>query len=217
MISLELSDRPTPSVGAAISMQRPDSFLKHSRALKFCTSLCIRFTEIDRAFLVWGVLTLIIFSLAQFSSINWTTQAILDAALAGAGIAITSGLTWAIASSAQLLWVIFLWAGLVSTGAIVTAYGIFCSDVWILSNLCLLWLGLCAIGYGVMAAGMRSRCFTAACLVHLGATIFFQKGLVIEFLSITSWQFFYSGLVIASTLFFFSVVPWDRQPSDSDT
>jgi len=170
--------------------------------------LSICFTKIDQAFLVWGVVTFVIFSLAQFSSMSWTTQAVLDSALTGAGIVMTSGLTWAIARSAKLRWVIFLWAGLMSVGTAVTACGIFYESVLILSNLCVLWLGLCAIGYGSMAIGMQSRCFTAACLVHLVA---------IPALSYTSsCQFFISGLVIALTLFFFSVVPWDMQASDDN-
>lgn len=169
-------------------------------------SIC--FTEIDLAFLVWGAITLFIFSLAQFSLMSWTMQAIIDAALTGAGIAVTSGLTWAIASCARLRWVVFLWAGLMSAGTVVTAYGVFYSGiayggVLILSNLCPLWLCLCAAGYGAMAIGMKSRCFTAACLVHGVAIIGLSDA--------SSWQFFSSGLIMASTLFFFSVVPWDAE------
>ncbi|MEM6597946.1 MAG: hypothetical protein AAF635_07225 [Cyanobacteria bacterium P01_C01_bin.69] len=148
-----------------------------------------------------------IFSLAQFSTLGWGTQAVLDAALTGAGIAATSGLTWAIATIAKLRWVIFLWAGLMSAGSVATAYGIFYGNPLILSHLCLLWLGLCAIGYGAMAVGMRSRCFTAAFLVHLSAIVCFGHT--------SSCQFFSSGLVMALTLFFFSIVSWDMQTSDA--
>lgn len=161
------------------------------------------FTEIDQAFLAWGFITAVIFAIAQFSSISWTTQAILDAALTGAGIATTSGLTWAIACHAKLRWVIFLWAGLMTAGTVVTVYGVFYSSALILLNLCPLWLSVCAVGYGVMALGMQSRCFTAAGVVHLGAIVLLSNTL--------SWQFFITGLVMSLTLFFFSVVPWDRQ------
>lgn len=161
------------------------------------------FTEIDRAFLVWGWITAVIFAITQFSSISWAIQAVLDAALTGAGIATTSGLTWAIAYHAKLRWVIFLWAGLMALGTVLTGYGVFCGYALILLNLCPLWLGLCATGYGVMAVGMQSRCFTAACLVHLGAIVLLRYTV--------SWQFFSTGLVMSVTLFFFSVVPWDRQ------
>jgi len=169
-------------------------------------SVC--FTEIDQAFLIWGTATLIIFLLAQFSTLSWRSQAIIDAALTGASIALTSGLTWKLASSEDLRWVIFLWAGLMTTGMLTTIYGIFCTVGFILSNLCLLWLGLCGVGYCAMAVGMRSRCFSAACIVHVLAMV----GLHYH----QSFQFINSGLVMAVTLFFFSVVPWDMQASDND-
>ncbi len=168
----------------------------------------ICFTEIDQAFLIWGWVTLAIFSFAQFSNLSWTTQAIIDAALTGAGISTTSGLTWHLAHSEDLQWVIFLWAGLMSAGMLATTYGIFYSVSFILSNLCLLWLGLCVLGYGAMGIVMRSRCFSAACIVHALA--------IIGLGNYQSWQFMGCGLIMAATLFFFSVVPWDMQASDSD-
>ena len=184
--------------------------LKHrltlQNRLNVFTDIC--FTEIDQAFIIWGAITLVIFCFAQFSMLDWRNQAVMDAVLTGVGIMATSGITWKIAIAEKLRWVIFLWAGLMSAGLLVTTYGIFCSTVLILSNLCLLWLGLCAIGYGMMAVGMQSRCFTAACLVHMlaMAALNYQTG----------WQFLASGFVMAFTLFFFSVVPWDMQASDFD-
>jgi len=205
MIAFDSLDFSTPSLAEqAVSMQ-PGLLKRHfTHWLKGFASICL--TEIDQAFIVWGALTLFIFSLGQFSTMSWTTQTILDAALTGAGVAITSGLTWAIASSAKLRWVIFLWVGLMSVGTTVTAYSIFYGSALILSNLCVLWLGLCAVGYGAMAIGMQSRCFTAACWVHLAALPALSHN--------SSCQFFISGLVMALTLFFFSVVPWDMQASN---
>lgn len=175
---------------------------------RFASLADICFTEIDQAFVIWGALTLVIFCFAQFSTLSWRTQAVIDAAFTGTGIATTSGLTWKIATAEKLRWVIFLWAGLMSAGVVTTTYGIFCGSALILSNLCLLWLCLCAVGYGIMAVGMQSRCFTAACMVH---------GLAIATLDYqTGWQFFGSGFIMAFTLFFFSVVPWDMQSSDFD-
>lgn len=169
-------------------------------------SIC--FTEIDQAFLIWGWVTLVIFSFAQFSTLNWTTQATIDAALTGAGIATTSGLTWKLASSENLRWVIFLWAGLMTAGMLLTTCGIFYGVSFILSNLCLLWLSLCAAGYGAMAVWMRSRCFSASCIVHVLAIVGLNY--------YPGFQFIGSGLIMAVTLFFFSVVPWDMQASDND-
>lgn len=169
----------------------------------------ICFTEIDQAFLIWGLITLFIFSFGQFSTLSWTSQALIDTALTGLGIATTSGLTWQLASSESLRWVIFLWGGLMSLGMAITAYSIFCGVGFILANLCLLWLGLCVVGYGAMATGMRSYSFAASSLVHMLAI----AGLG----TWQGWQFIGSGLIMASPLFFFSVMPWDMQASESDT
>ncbi len=218
MIAFDSRDFSKPFLAEQTSsMQTPGRVIKRHFTYRLHTLPRLCFTVIDQAFIVWGVVTLVIFSLAQFSTMSWTIQAIVDAALTGAGIAIASELTWVIASSARLRWVILLWAGLMALGTVATAYGIFYSSVLILSNLCVLWLGLCAVGYGAMAMGMQSRCFTAACLVHVGA-IFLQKGFFIAALDYTSGcQFFTSGLVMALTLFFFSVVPWDMHSFGNDT
>ncbi|MEM6450772.1 MAG: hypothetical protein AAF703_10705 [Cyanobacteria bacterium P01_D01_bin.105] len=168
----------------------------------------ITFTEIDRAFLVWGAISLIIFSLAQFSSLSWTTQSSIDAALTGLGIASTAKLTWRLACSERLSWVVCLWAVLMAGGMIATAYGIFCGIGIILINLCPLWLGLCAFGYLAMALGLGSRSFSAASALHAAS---------IAFLAIhPSHQFLTSGLVMALTLFFFSFVPWDMRESEAE-
>ena len=89
-----------------------------------------------------------------------------------------------------------------------TAYGVVEGVVFILTNLCPIWLALCALGYGLMSVGMRSHAFTAASLVHSVAIIAmpFQA----------HWQLMDTGLVIAYTLFFFSVIPWDMQASETD-
>ena len=214
MIEFNASNFPKPSVAEqAVNLQASVVLLRRHFTHSLQGLLSWHFTKIDQAFLLWSALTLFIFSLGQFSTISWTSQAVLDAALTGMVISVTSGLTWAIAGIAKLRWVIFLWAGLISAGTIATAYGIFCGSALILPNLCLLWLSLCVAGYGVMAIGMKSRCFTAACWVHLAALALplckSFAGLRYTDSYVGGWQFFNSGLVIASTLFFFSVVPWD--------
>ena len=161
------------------------------------------FTYIDQAFILWGVASIVIFSIAQFSLLGWATQATIDAAITGACIACTSGLTWKIAREENLRWVVFLWAALMSGGMVLTAYGIFCGVGVILIDLCPIWLGICALGYTAMGVKMRSYSFTAAAIVH-GIGIF---GISL----VPAWQFLASGLVMALTLFFFSVVPWDMR------
>ena len=161
------------------------------------------FTYIDQAFILWGVASVAIFFIAQFSLLSWATQAVVDAAITGACIASTSSLTWKIAKEENLRWVVFLWAVLMAGGMALTAYGIFCGVGSILINLCPIWLGLCALGYTVMGMKMWSYSFTAAAIIH-GIGIF-----SVSF--VPSWQFLASGLIIALTLFFFSVVPWDMR------
>ncbi|MEL7069541.1 MAG: hypothetical protein AAFV85_02845 [Cyanobacteria bacterium J06634_6] len=191
-----------------LSMQDLNGQLKaHLKARNFeLPSIC--FTKMDQAFVIWGLLSVVIFSFAQFSTLSWTTQAWIDGALTGVGLLTTSGLTWKLASIEGLRWVIYLWAALTGVGMFLTVYGIFCGVAAILSNLCLLWLGLCTLGYGAMAIGMRSHSFTAACAFHL---------ISINALNHPhSWQFLTSGIVMALPLFFFSVVPWDMQNAEHD-
>lgn len=173
----------------------------HRAAAGVAASVC--FTSIDRAFILWGIASMAIFSLAQFSLLSWTTQAIIDAAITGASIALTSSLTWQIAKEEDLRWVVFLWAILMTGGMALTAYGIFCGVGTLLLNLCSMWLGLCTLGYTVMGFKMRSFSFTSAAVAH-GMGIF-----ILDLLP--SWQFLASGLVMALTLFFFSIVPWDMR------
>ncbi|EDX85843.1 hypothetical protein S7335_3546 [Synechococcus sp. PCC 7335] len=167
------------------------------------------FSIIDQAFLIWGGLTLIIFLIGQFSSVSWMTQATFDAALTGVGIASTSSLTWALINDERLNWVILLWAGLMTAGIVVTAYGIYGGVSTLMVSLCPIWMGLCALGYGAMAVGMRSHAFTAACLVHTLAIMLLYNQ--------PNWQYLTTGLVISSTLLFFSIVPWDMQIAETDT
>lgn len=178
-----------------------------SQRTQYWPSLCL--SSIDQAFLIWAGLTLAIFLTGQFSSVSWATQAMFDAALTGAGIASTSSLNWPLVTDERLNWVIVLWAVLMAAGAAVTAYGIYGGVSLIMVSLCPLWMGLCALGYGAMAIGMRSHAFTAACAVHALAiaALYHQP----------SWQYLTTGLVISSTLVFFSIVPWDMQVAEADT
>jgi hypothetical protein len=168
----------------------------------------VSLSQLDQAFIAWGFIALAIFSLAQFSQMSWTTQSLLDAALTGIGIALTAKLTWRLACSERLRWVVGLWSVLMAGGTLATVYGIFYSIGIILANLCPLWLGLCSAGYLAMGIGLRSRCFSAASVVHAIA--------ILEIAIHPGSQFFTSGLVMALTLFFFSVVPWDMRAIEAE-
>ncbi len=213
MTSFDLNEHLLPLHPKAIALRDLSGLIKaYAKGIRFkkpnITFPALPFSELDQAFVIWGIVALAIFSTAQFSTLSWTTQAFIDAALTSAGIASTSQLTWRLACSERLRWVIVLWAVLMTGGMIVTAYGIFGSIGIVLMNLCSLWLGLCAAGYFAMAVGLRSRSFSAASLVH---------GLGIVFLVLSPrWQFLNSGLIMASTLFFFSIVPWDMRAAEAD-
>ncbi len=225
MTSFDLSEPLLPPYTETVGMQDLNGLLKAhvkqqkaahpwlARLLRFpWRSLNFSFSQLDQAFWIWGAIALAIFSLAQFSTLSWMTQSLLDAALTGIGIISTSKLTWRLACSERLKWVVCLWAVLMMVGMIATAYGIFCSSspgaVLILLNLCPLWLGLCALGYLAMSIGLQSRCFGAASWVH---------GAAIAALSFDPHhQFLTTGLVMALTLFFFSVVPWDMRAAEAE-
>lgn len=213
MTSFDSNDYPPLLYSEAVAMRDSSGLIKahfkDSLLTKRALNLpALSFSELDQAFIFWGIVAIAIFSLAQFSPLGWTTQAFIDAILTSVGIASTSKLTWRLASSESLRWVIFLWAGLMSGGMALTAYSIVCGVGIVLMNLSPLWLGLCSFGYLAMGVGLRSRSFTSASIVH-GLAIFvlpFHPG----------WQFLISGLVMAFTLFFFSVVPWDMQAAEAD-
>lgn len=225
MTSFDLSEPLLPPYPKTVGMQDLNGLLKahfkpqqaaHSllaRLLRFPSrSLNLSFSQLDQAFLVWGAIALAIFSLAQFGALSWMTQSLLDAALTGMGIVSTSKLTWRLACSERLKWVVCLWAVLMMGGMIATAYGIFWSSspgaVLILINLCPLWLGLCAVGYLAMSIGLQSRCFGAASWVHGWAIVALSFYPHSQFLS--------TGLTMALTLFFFSVVPWDMRAAEAE-
>ena len=208
MTTFDLHDALLPQNPEALAIQDLGGLFRLHLKKKMTALASICFTEIDQAFVIWGLVTLAIFSLAQFSTLAWTTQAIIAAPLTGIAIGLTSGITWTLASDEKLRWVVLLWAGLMAGGVGITAYGVFEGVVFILTNLCPIWLALCALGYGLMSVGMRSHAFTAASLVHSVAIIAmpFQA----------HWQLMDTGLVIAYTLFLFSVIPWDMQASETD-
>lgn len=212
MTFLELNEPLVPPHSKTIGMRDLNGLLRaHFRQIsdRLIGSLpSVSFTELDQAFTAWGFIALAIFSLAQFSMLSWATQALVDAALTGAGIAGTAKLTWRLAYSESLRWVVGLWTMLMAGGMIATAYGIFYGVGLILVNLCLLWLGLCTAGYLSMGVGLRSRSFISAGLVH---------GLAIIAVQIhPADQFLISGLVMSLTLFFFSLVPWDMRAAEAE-
>ncbi|MEM8808132.1 MAG: hypothetical protein AAGF01_19095 [Cyanobacteria bacterium P01_G01_bin.38] len=189
---------------AELDIQDICGLLKLRWQLGAWTLLDTHFTRIDQVFLVWAGISAAIFATAQFfPTLSWTTQAAVWAVLTCIGIVTMTNLVWFWVQVERLRWVVYLWSGLMLTGIVLTAHGIFNGVPLILINLCGLWLGLCAIGYAVMGVGMRSRSFLLASLMHLAT--------VPALSSMMAWQFLLTGAVMAGSLLLFACVQWDMR------
>jgi hypothetical protein len=167
------------------------------------TLLCGIYTRIDQVFLLWGAIAAAIFTTAQFFPISWQSQAIVWSVLTLAGTAGMAYLTDFWVKVEKLRWVVYLWAGLMGLGLVLTDWGIFWGIGSILMYLCPLWLGLSALGYIGMGLGMRSRTFVLAGMYHL---------LGIGLLPYASaWQFLLTGLIMASCLLILAELQWDMR------
>jgi hypothetical protein len=162
------------------------------------------YTRIDQIFVLWGLITVTIFAIAQFSPINWMVQAYLWSGLTLIGIVGMGLLAWFWVTVERLCWVVYSWAGLMLIGVLLTDLSIFLGWWQLLQYLCPLWLGLSAIGYLLMGVGMRSRTFILTGILHL-------LGIGILPL-VTSWQFLATGVVMACSLWFLAEVQWDMRP-----
>ena len=162
------------------------------------------YTRIDQVFLLWGLITGIIFITAHFFPISWHFQAITWSVLTLVGSGVMAYLTHFWVTVEQLRWIVYLWIGLMVVGLGITDVGIFAGIGVILINLCPLWLGLTAIGYMVMGIGMSSQTFMLSGFIHV---------LGIELLRyFVQWQFLATGFIMASCLFLLAELQWDMRP-----
>ncbi len=163
------------------------------------------YTRIDQVFLLWGIITGVIFMTAHFFPISWHFQAITWSILTLVGSLVMAYLTHFWVTVEQLRWIVYLWIGLMVVGLGITDVGIFAGIGVILINLCPLWLGLTGIGYIVMGIGMSSQSFIISGLIHL---------LGIELLRyFVPWQFLVTGLIMASCLLLLAELQWDMRPA----
>jgi hypothetical protein len=159
------------------------------------------YTRIDQVFILWGAITTVIFTTAQFLTLNWTDQALLWSILTLIGTWGTYQLAWYWVSVERLRWVVYTWVGLTIGGVLLTNWGIFGGGWTILPHLCKLWLAISGIGYLVTAWGLRSRAFLLSGLLHLGAISLLPY--------LIAWQFLWTGIVTAGCLFLLAEVQWD--------
>lgn len=159
------------------------------------------YTRVDQVFLVWGLITAVIFCTAQFLNLRWSDQAVLWSALTLVGAWCTVHLSWCWVSLESLRWVVYLWVGLIIGGIGLTNLSIL-GGVWeLMPYLCWVWLIVSALGYLTTAWGLRSRAFLWNGFLHLASV----AGLPF----VNNWQFLFTGLVTAGSLFLFAEVQWD--------
>ncbi|MGB5631629.1 MAG: hypothetical protein WBM44_26315 [Waterburya sp.] len=162
------------------------------------------YTRIDQVFVVWGLITAVIFFTAQFAPIDWITQATFWSVLTGVGTIGMTVLTHFWVKVERLRWVLYSWIILMLGGLAITDLGIYYGSGTILMHLCHLWLGLSAVGYFCTGIGLRSRAFIMAGWFHIA-------GIAILPLFI-GWQFLVTGLMMTANLLMFAETQWDMRP-----
>lgn len=166
------------------------------------------YTRIDQVFVVWGLISAVIFFTAQFAPIDWITQAIFWSILTVIGTVGMAVLTYFWVRVERLRWVLYSWILLMIGGVAVTDLGIFLGWGKVLMHLCDMWLILSAIGYFCTGIGLRSRAFFVSAAFHL-LGIF-----VLPYFM--GWQFLVTGLIMTFNLLLFAETQWDmRLPIDN--
>ncbi|MDX2097399.1 MAG: hypothetical protein SFW36_06445 [Leptolyngbyaceae cyanobacterium bins.59] len=124
------------------------------------------YTRHDQACLLWGVIAMAIFLVAQLP-IDWRQQCLFSSVLTVIACMGMVMLTHDWVRAEKLEWLLYSWVGLMGAGLVLTDLSVFLVWTPFLGNLCPLWLGLSAIGYLLTAIGMQSRAFWLITLLHL--------------------------------------------------
>jgi hypothetical protein len=185
----------------ALDVQDLEGLLHIDIKIKDVALFCGFYTRIDQVFILWGAITTVIFTTAQFLTLNWTDQALLWSILTLIGAWGTYQLAWYWVSVERLRWVVYIWVGLTIGGVLLTDWGLFGGGWAILPHLCELWLAISGIGYLMTAWGLRSRAFLVTGFIHLGAIALLPY--------LVAWQFLCTGIVTAGCLFILAEVQWD--------
>ncbi|MGF1542661.1 MAG: hypothetical protein ACFCU5_19835 [Pleurocapsa sp.] len=162
------------------------------------------YTRIDQVFVVWGLISGIIFITAQFSPIDWITQATFWSVLTVIGTVSMAYLTYFWVRVERLRWVLYAWIVLMLGGVVISDLGIFLGWGQVLMHLCHLWLGLSAIGYFCTGWGLRSRAFTFGGIFHLLGILLLPYCI--------GWQFLTTGMIMTLNLLVFAETQWDMRP-----
>lgn len=191
-----------------LDYQDRQGLLKFSITIRNNTLLSAFYTRIDQVFVLWGLISAVIFFIAQFSPIDWITQAIFWSIITLIGTVVMAFLTYFWVQVEKLCWVLYTWIFLMLGGVVITDYAILYSWVPVLINLCPLWLGISAIGYLCTGFGLRSRAFIVSGLFHLLGIAVLPYFL--------GWQFLATGLIMTLNLLVFAETQWDMRPPIRD-
>jgi hypothetical protein len=159
------------------------------------------YTRIDQACWLWGILTIAIFAIAQYSLLDWRIQAVFGTGLTLVGTIAMLRLSRYCQSIRPLHEVALTWARLMLAGAVMTDLGVGLAWGLLLEHLCVFWLGLNAIGYSITGWKLRSRAFFLIGFVHLVGIV------VLPY--IRSWQFIFTGIVIGLNAMLIAELQWD--------
>ena len=192
----------------ALDIQDRQGLLQLRLSLRDRTLFSTTYTRIDQVFVVWGVISALIFFTAQFNPIDWTTQAYFWSVLTFAGTITMFTMTHFWVKVEKLRWVLYTWAFLMVGGVIVTDLSIFLGWGQMLMHLCHLWLGLSATGYLVTGLGLRSRALIFSATIHMLG--------IIALPYFMGWQFLVTGLVMTVNLLGFADTQWDMRPPIHD-
>jgi hypothetical protein len=162
------------------------------------------YTSLDLACILWTLLLIPMFVTPQFFSVSWKIQAGLWSALSLVGLVAMVRLTQDWMKIKGVSWALGCWVILILVGLLLTDLGIFLAWGGVLANLCSLWLGLNALGYGFTGLVVHSRAIIAIGFVHLGAI------LVLPYVGV--WQFLFTGCVMEFCLIVLAELRWDILP-----
>ncbi len=165
------------------------------------TVLSTFYTRIDQACLVWGIISALIFTTAQFCLIDWQLQAILWTGLTLIGTIVMLELSQHWRTIEPLGDVIHAWVLLMLFGVALTDLSIVFAWGQVLAHLCSLWLAIDGIGYLFTGVKMRSRAFAFIGLLNfVGIALLPHVG---------AWQFLATGAVTAVSTLLMAELQWD--------
>ncbi|MEL7408541.1 MAG: hypothetical protein AAFN00_16575 [Cyanobacteria bacterium J06558_2] len=188
----------------ALDFQDRQGLLKLKLQISNKTLFNSIYTRIDQVFVVWGLITAVVFFTAQFAPINWMIQAAFWTVLTMAGSITMAILTHFWVKVERLRWLLYGWIILMLAGLGITDFGIYWGSGIILMNLCQIWLILSAAGYFATGWGLQSRAFLLAGLIHLVGIAILPWCM--------GWQFLVTGLIMTANLLMFAETQWDMRP-----